>query len=242
MKVSFGGGVADGRGSIGGTTFSRNRYGSYARKRVTPVNPNSPWQIIARDNFRSATTAWRSLTDTNRTAWTQFANNTPVLDKLGNTIYLTGPQMYMSVTGPLRTYNAYNAVQLSIPAQPNATGGVQPWDITSVTVDASIASGLEITVAGGGVAGTTPGQYAMIYWGKCVGATTNYYKGPWLSFGQCFFSGATPTVSITFPTAIFASFGITPILGGRMSFKLVRFSTLSNLKPSESITSFVWDA
>ena len=119
MKVSFGGGVADGRGSIGGTTFSRNRYGAYARKRVVPVNPRTSEQVRARTTFQAAVTAWRQLTDAQRAAWSNYAAQTPVQDKLGATIYLTGLQAFMSVQGPARTYAAHDiGFVASIPPYP----------------------------------------------------------------------------------------------------------------------------
>jgi hypothetical protein len=61
--------VGDLRGSIGGNTYSRNRYGAYIRQRVKPVNPNTVAQSIARSIFSSISAGWRLLTQERRDYW-----------------------------------------------------------------------------------------------------------------------------------------------------------------------------
>ncbi len=83
-------------GSIGGITYARNRGGLYTRARAIPVNPNSTDQQIVRANFAFLVDQWtNTLTDTQRAAWTTYAENTPVTDRLGDQITLTGQQMYL---------------------------------------------------------------------------------------------------------------------------------------------------
>ena len=96
MLVKWGGGITDGRGSIGGTTFSRNRYGGYARARTKPVNPNSTRQAAIRSIISSVSQNWSSLlTEAQRLAWGVFAANVPAKNKLGEVINLSGFNQYV---------------------------------------------------------------------------------------------------------------------------------------------------
>lgn len=89
--VKFGAGIVDMRGSIAGTVFSRNRYGNYARGRTIPVNPNSSRQQAVRNIMGMLVEMWSQLlTPANRAKWDVYAANTNFVNKLGETITLTG--------------------------------------------------------------------------------------------------------------------------------------------------------
>lgn len=91
MKVKFGAGIVDGRGSIGGTTFSRNHYGAFARARVTPVNPNTARQQTVKAAIAFLAQYWAvTLTAVQRTAWELYGSSVAMTDSLGATIFLTG--------------------------------------------------------------------------------------------------------------------------------------------------------
>jgi len=248
MKVSFGGGVADARGSIGGTTFSRNRYGAYARKRVVPVNPNTSLQVRARSTFQAAVTAWRQLTDAQRTAWANYAAQTPVQDKLGATIYLTGLQAYMSVTGIYRTVNAAGGSTIvTLPTVPTVTSGIQTDDLGVFTIAADISDDeftLSITgnTSAGGITSATAGEYAIVFLSRPVSAQTNFFKGPWICVGAAFHSGAEPVDEIPLNLAFLSANGIVPTAGSKMFVKLVRFSTVNTRIPVERIASATFSA
>lgn len=89
--IQFGGGVLDARGSIGGQTFSRNRFGNYMRARITPVNPQSTRQNLVRTAIQSLAQAWsNTLTALQRAAWDLYASNIVRTNALGAQIKLTG--------------------------------------------------------------------------------------------------------------------------------------------------------
>lgn len=91
MLVQYGGGVLDARGSIGGQTHSRNRFGPYVRARTTPVNPNTNRQSVVRAAAAVLAARWSSvLTQVQRTAWIAYANAIVRTNKLGAQIKLTG--------------------------------------------------------------------------------------------------------------------------------------------------------
>jgi hypothetical protein len=81
-------------GSIGGITYSRNKGGMYTRARSTPTNPNTLRQQIARAAMGGMVNMWNTITEANRETWRLYAANTPVLDKLGEMINLSGQQMF----------------------------------------------------------------------------------------------------------------------------------------------------
>ena len=86
---------AEARGTIGGTVFSRNRYGLYMRSGASPVQPRTPGQIAARSAFTAMSQRWRdTLTATLRAAWEDYASLTPLTDVFGDKMYLTGNAMY----------------------------------------------------------------------------------------------------------------------------------------------------
>ena len=96
MQVAYGGGILDARGSIGGNTASRNRFGAYWRARVVPVNPNSPRQQAVRNAMVALTGRWSStVTAPQRAQWDAYAEAIAWKNKLGATVKLTGFNMYI---------------------------------------------------------------------------------------------------------------------------------------------------
>lgn len=88
--------LADIRGSIGGTTYSRNRGGSYARNRTVPINPQSPNQVRARSSLSYWSDYWSlTLNDTQRLGWNVYAETVNGINVLGETITYTGQQMFI---------------------------------------------------------------------------------------------------------------------------------------------------
>lgn len=83
-------------GSIGGTTFSRNRGGMYTRNRAIPTNPNTANQQAVRGYLGTAANAWTSiLNEGQREGWRTYGNETPVINRLGDETRLTGQQQFV---------------------------------------------------------------------------------------------------------------------------------------------------
>ena len=134
MKVKFGGGVSEGRGSIGGTTFSRNKGGAYARQRVTPVNPQSAAQQAQRGRVSELAGLWgATLTQTQRDGWKVFAENFPITDVFGDSLQLSGAQAYTRINSRLLA-GGLTRID-SAPADQAVT------DLTSASVVAETAGG-----------------------------------------------------------------------------------------------------
>lgn len=83
-------------GSIGGTVWSHNRFGAYKRNRSIPVNPNTDRQVAVRNAVRALMVAWENtLTQPQRDAWEVYADNVPWQNRLGQSVKLTGSNMYV---------------------------------------------------------------------------------------------------------------------------------------------------
>ena len=88
-------------GSIGGTTYSKNRYGLYIRNRSIPTNPGTQYQFIQRGIIASISQAWRNIEEQERIAWKTWAQNNPVMDALGNSQVLTGHAAFVKINARL---------------------------------------------------------------------------------------------------------------------------------------------
>jgi hypothetical protein len=89
--------IVDIRGSIGGVTFSRNGSGAFVRNKVQPIDPNTPGQGRSRARFGTLSSSWRALTPAQRDSWIAAAPNYPYQNPVGDTIFLTGSQLFQSV-------------------------------------------------------------------------------------------------------------------------------------------------
>jgi hypothetical protein len=93
--------VADIRNKLNGSVFSKNRYGSYVRTKVTPVNPQTTSQQNVRNRLATNSQAWRGLTESQRQAWIAAAANFPTTDIFGNTKILSGQALYVKLNNNL---------------------------------------------------------------------------------------------------------------------------------------------
>lgn len=100
--VKLGGLAQDVRGSMNGTTFSRNRGGAYVKTKVSPVQPVSGFADAARAIFSALSKNWGStLTDDQRAAWATFASTHTYVNVFGDAITLSGIAMFMAVNRPI---------------------------------------------------------------------------------------------------------------------------------------------
>lgn len=101
-------------GSQADTTYARNRYGQYQRRRATPVNRNTTYQQRTRVILAETSTAWSGLTGAQRGAWEAWAAAHPITDSLGQDVLLDGHAFFVRVNSML--LGAYEASVLVPPA------------------------------------------------------------------------------------------------------------------------------
>lgn len=203
------------RGSVGGVTGSRNRYGSYLRARVVPVNRATSFQQEVRANLAQASGDWLNLlTPAQRLDWDAYAAQTPMTNRLGQTVYLTGHAHYVrSAAARLQMMPAF---LLPISDGPTVFGKPTIAMPTSVT----------LTVATGNVSVVFDdeaewcdlvGTAAVLALSRPLNVTRNYFRGPFRFLGGLYGSDADPAVSPTLFAAAYP-FG-SPALTSRVYYR-----------------------
>jgi len=139
-------------GSIGGTTYARNRGGAYARNRSLPIQPRSPQQERARSQLAFFSVYWSdTLTQNEREAWNQYASSLSALNRIGDSIIRTGQQAFVQSNtlaqlaglAVITTAPASN-VQFAIAANPQ----VVSHDVSSNTATFNLTQAITATVLG----------------------------------------------------------------------------------------------
>lgn len=141
MKFTPGPTIAAASGSIGGTVFSRNRYGAYTRNRSIPVSPDTQYQQAAKQYLAQASQNWRALTDAQRLQWATWAASNPVTDNLGQSQILQGNSAYVMLA--TRMLQAGQSLPTAPPADaaPAAfTAFSSTWDIGAGTTSLTFAA------------------------------------------------------------------------------------------------------
>jgi hypothetical protein len=101
-KVQFGSVVNDARNKTGGIVYSKNKYGSFIRRKVSPAQPRTDAQTAIRAGLTTTSKDWSGvLNDTERAAWAAFALSNPVHDQFGAAVILTGAQTYVRLNNAI---------------------------------------------------------------------------------------------------------------------------------------------
>lgn len=193
MLVQYGAGITDARGSIGGTTFSRNRFGGYTRARTTPVNPMSSRQTGIRAAVMFLAEQWREspMDDAKRAAWELYADSVNWQNKLGQIVHLTGYNMFMrSNLARLYTNSAIvtaGPTTFSLPANDeSATFSYTTGAKNSLSYDDTMDWCSE------------DGAGMSIYAGIPQNTSRTFFNGPWRYFFRVLGdSGAPPSTPAT---------------------------------------------
>ncbi|MCK5603120.1 hypothetical protein KAR91_14650 [Candidatus Pacearchaeota archaeon] len=73
-RIATGSIVADISGKVGDNIYSRNRQGPYVKSFAVPVQPDTAFQITARDALIAANTAWANLSDADYISYVSFTS------------------------------------------------------------------------------------------------------------------------------------------------------------------------
>lgn len=200
--IKFGGGVIGMSGSIAGNTFARNRYGSYVRARTKPTNKRTVDQTTVRNIIKSLASMWFSLLNaTNRAAWKLYAESVPMMNRLGESIYLSGFNMFVRSNAVILrgggTVVETGPTTFELPATDPTLAIAATADDQKVTVtfDATMEWCDE-----------DAGQL-QIYVGKPQKASVSFFNGPWKYAGKISGNHTTPPttgVALDSPFAIAA--------------------------------------
>lgn len=174
--VKFGAGITQISGSIGGTVFSRNRFGNIVRPRTKPVNPRSVRQESARAVVSYLAEYWHNdLNVTERGLWDVYAAAVAMTNRLGETMHLTGFNQFMRTNCIRLVYG-----QPVIDAAPSILS-LPEKDPTLVCSEETIATQqFTFTFNPVGWAANGDSKMAMlIYQGQPKLASRSFFDGPW---------------------------------------------------------------
>jgi len=119
-------------GKLGGAVASHNRGGPYFRRRAKPVISTTQFSEDIKSTFATVSSAWSDLSAASRQAYTLWAANNPITDRIGQKITLDGHAAYLKV----------NALQVAAGADhlplPPTVG--PPDGLSTVSVDGSVTS------------------------------------------------------------------------------------------------------
>ncbi len=94
-RIIYSGIVSTINGSIGGTTFQRNAFGSTVKKKSHQVRKLTPNQQQVKAALVYLSTAWGSLSNAQRATWVSYATNFPQYTRLNPASAINGRSVYM---------------------------------------------------------------------------------------------------------------------------------------------------
>jgi hypothetical protein len=185
--VKLGGGIVGISGSIAGNTFARNRYGNYMRARTKPINPNSSRQQVIRSALAALTTKWSQvLTAAQRESWKLYGESVSMLNRLGESIFLTGFNHFLRSNIPLAQAGEANVL-------PGPTLFELP--ITDLTFAISISEATQLITLTFDDTATWCDEddaFLLLYQGSPQNAQRNFFAGPWRYAGKLEGDSVTP--------------------------------------------------
>ena len=191
-------------GSQANTTASHNRAGQYYRNRRSPVQPvGSGRRAFIRTSFGAASSAWASLSVVNQAGWTSYAASHPITDSLGQSITLTGQQMFVACATQLLNCGS------TIPSAPPGSGTVYSVGTPTFTV---VSAGA-ITLTPGGLGAAS--DFFLYAFSAPVSGGVSFMK----TFWQAGHVAGNSTTAIVATTAYHNQFG-TPAVGQRVFCKV----------------------
>lgn len=197
--VKYGGGIIQMSGSIAGNTHARNRFGNYVRARTKPVNPNSDLQAQVRASMTYLVERWSgTLTAVQRTAWNLYGSNINMLNKLGETIQLTGFNHYIRSNASLVRIGLAviddGPVVFELPAHDPA------FAFTATEATQEIVYSYDDTMDWANEALARN----WVFQGQPQNPQRNFFAGPWRLFDSVVGNPAPPPASPQTKPAVFA--------------------------------------
>jgi hypothetical protein len=85
---------SEARGGIKGRVYNTCRGINYAKTNTAPCQPRTIRQLTIRRLMQVCTRAWALLDQTERNAWNTYANDHPITNGMGQTVRLSGFNLY----------------------------------------------------------------------------------------------------------------------------------------------------
>jgi hypothetical protein len=181
-SIRLGPTLADARGSIGSTVFSRNKSGMYMRARVKPINPQSPLQSLVRANLATCQAYYRdTVTAIQKAVWHSEAQGATFPNRLGDMTKISAQNIFLMINS--LKLEAGLSILSDCPAGPFKA--IMPT--TTITVVHS--AGIIITAISPVIAA---GAALFWYVSDRMGTQVNYFRGPYAFRGVALSSTTVP--------------------------------------------------
>lgn len=197
-RIKFGMMMVDARGKLGGHVFSKNRSGAICRTKVTPTNPQTVRQALARTTLAQQSQQWSMLGEDQRNSWNALASTTILTNVFGDNYKPSGKNLFVGVNANLLLVN--KVPLLFAPAV------VSPGSILNVT-SACVIDDEELTII--------PVMDAQALLGSVVyKATAPSSQGTYNFTGKYVVIASSPASSVLSPVTLWnayvARFGVPP--------------------------------
>lgn len=163
-------------GSIGAITASRNKGGAFFRERVVPTNPGTPLQNVIRQFMGQLASRWtNTLSVGQRESWDVYALNVPLLNRLGESVNVTGLNMYQRSNVP--------RLQAGLSRQDDGPVTFNKGDFTAPTITSLTApTAWSIAFDAADDWANEDGSAMLFFGSRNTGVAINYFKGPYRAF------------------------------------------------------------
>jgi len=189
-------------GKVGGSVYSRNRYGAYVRNWAKPVNPNSSAQQKVRADMGALVSDWfNELTVAQRASWAVYAAAVNFVNRLGETITLTGFNHYIR-SNIARLSNSMTRIsagptELILP----------PTDSEFNVALSEVSQEVSVTFDDSAVWCSQDSAYMSIHQGIPQNSARMFFGGHMRRIGKISGSSGSPitspqTVALSFPVAV----------------------------------------
>jgi len=177
-------------GSVGGTTYAKNRYGWYRKNKPIPTNPNSPLQQAIRNYMTEAVANWKdALVVTDSAAW-DHAASLHERTKMGQKFNLSGFNLYV---GHYILCQKCGETPITIPTVFNGAS-----EIPAPVIEEAVSGEAQITTWG-----EVDANLILVF--KCtdsVPQTTSYRNSPFVFFwAGASGSAAAEAIEVAYPGA-----------------------------------------
>lgn len=181
--------LAQASGSVAGNTFSRNKGGMYIRSRSLVITPKTPAQQGSQNAVKTLSSRWATLTAAQRAAWRTYAQNVPMLNKLGESRVIPEMSQYIRANSPrLQSLGATGIVDAGPTTFALAV-------LTTPTLAIANPSAVTITFSNTDAWAVTTGGHLLIQISKPVAATRIFPKARFVLAAHIDGLTATPPTS-----------------------------------------------
>lgn len=212
-KVKFSAFVSDIRNKSNGSVFSKNRYGSIIRNKVTPVNPQSNHQQEARQRLGNLSSSFRELTIAQILSWNLGGQKFPFTDIFGDIKHLSGQTLFVKLNANLEKIGAPRVLTAPSPV------GFPEVSITGVTIEV-VADSISTFTADIDLTTIPVGYELVVYATPSVSRSISFVKNKFRFLG----SFAVTVNSVDLANAYSARFP-TPLVGDQVYIKMALVAT-----------------